>query len=388
MTRLPGFVTHSLTGDITAGLILCAIGLLRVPPVAFTTGEYIGYVLILVGVSLAVTFRRRTPRTALTVLAALLLVHLVVFDVPTIFAGLACLVAAYTTQTQLVPPWRWLFLTAIYTGGLAAMARSTTLTDDWQTRGFAVASVSAAISLAATLGILRRQRRTRYELAVERAAVLEGQLDTERRLAVFEERHRIAREMHDILGHSLNAIAVQAEGARYILESDPTRADRSLADIARLSRTAVDDVRDVIDVLRTEDEEVSVRSNPSLQDIADLIDTLQTPGETITLQVDGDIDSVPSRISSTTYRIAQESLTNAMKHGCSPIAVRLTIDADRLDMTVVNGVTSTALNGERRGHGLIGMQERARAYGGAFKAGRDAATAEWGVHVHLPWSRP
>ncbi|GAA1562138.1 sensor histidine kinase [Brevibacterium picturae] len=381
-------MTRSGMADVAAGLILCVIGLLVVPPIPLTIGQYVGYVLVVIGASLAVAFRRRVPRTALMILAVLLVVHLVVFDVPSVVAGLACLVAAYTTQTQLVPPWRWVFLAGAYAGGLAAMLRSTALSDDLQTRAFAVASVSVAISLAATLGMLRRQRRTRYDLAVERAAVLEGQLDTERRLAAFEERHRVAREMHDILGHSLNAIAAQAEGARYILTSDSARADRALKDIAHLSRTAVDDVRDVIDVLRTENEDVSPRPDPSLRELSDLINTLQTPGTIIKLQVDGDVDAVPSRVSLAAYRIAQESLTNAIQHGRSPITVRLTIEAGSLGMTVVNAATSSpAADGERRGHGLIGMQERARAYGGTFAAGRDAATGGWRVHVHLPWSR-
>lgn len=386
VTRLPGVVTRSWTGDVAAGLILCAVGLLVVPPISLSSGQYVGYVLVVIGVSLAVTFRRRVPRIALTILAVLLVVHLVVFDVPSVVAGLAALVAAYTTQTQLVPPWRWVFLAATYAGGVAAMARSTVLSDDWQTRAFAVASVSVAISLAATLGMLRRWRRTRYDLAVERAAFLEGQLDTERRLAIFEERHRVAREMHDILGHALNAIAAQAEGARYVLTSDPDKADQALNDIAHLSRTAVDDVRDVIDILRTEDEDVSARPGPSLRDLADLITTLQAPGTTIKLQVDGDVDAVPNRISLAAYRIAQEGLTNAIKHGHSPIVVRLTIESDSLDMIVLNAATSPAANGERRGHGLIGMAERTRAYGGTFTAGPDA-TGGWRVHVHLSWRR-
>ncbi|SDT06446.1 Histidine kinase [Brevibacterium sandarakinum] len=387
VTRLPDIVTRSGMTDVAVGLTLCVIGLLAEPPIPLLTGQYIGYVLVVIGAALAVGFRRRVPRTALTVLAVLLLVHLVVFDVPSVVAGLACLVAAYTTQTQLVPPWRWGFLAATYAGGVAAMLDSTVLSDDWQTRAFAVASVSVAISLAATLGMLRRQRRTRYDLAVERAAVLEGQLDTERHLAAFEERHRVAREMHDILGHSLNAIAAQAEGARYILTSDTERVDRALQDIAHLSRTAVDDVRDVIDVLRTESEDASPRPDPTLRDLSELITTLQSPGTTIKLQVDGDVDTVPSRVSLAAYRIAQESLTNAITHGrLSPITVRLGIDADSVDMTVVNPAASPAADGERRGHGLIGMAERAQAYGGAFTAGRDAATGVWRVHVRLPWS--
>ncbi|GAA1490555.1 sensor histidine kinase [Brachybacterium sacelli] len=387
VTRLPDIVTRSGMTDVAVGLILCAVGLLAWPPIPLSAGQSIGYVLIVIGASLAIGFRRRVPRTALTVLAVLLLVHLLVFDVPSVVAGLACLVAAYTTQTQLVPPWRWGFLAAIYAGGLAAMLDSTALSDDWQTRAFAVASVSVAISLAATLGMLRRHRRTRYELAVERAAVLEGQLDTERRLAAFEERHRVAREMHDILGHSLNAIAAQAEGARYILTSDTARADRALHDIAVLSRTAVDDVRDVIDVLRTEDEDVSPRPDPTLRNLADLVTTLQTPKTMIKLQVDGDVDAVPSRVSLAAYRIAQESLTNAIRHGRSPITVRLAIDAGSLDMTVINPATSPAADGGRQGHGLIGMAERAHVYGSAFDAGPDAATGVWRVHVHLPWNR-
>src|SRR5690606_33136854 len=133
-----------------------------------------------------------------------------------------------------------------------------------------------------------------YKAAVERATELEARQDAERRLAAVKERTRIAREMHDILGHSMNVIAMQAEGARYVLRSDPDQADAALGNIARLSREAVDEVRDLIDVLRADDEPATTRPAPSLTDVAELIGSYRGANDRIRLQVSGDLAAVPA----------------------------------------------------------------------------------------------
>jgi signal transduction histidine kinase len=203
-----------------------------------------------------------------------------------------------------------------------------------------------------------------------------------------EERARIAREMHDILGHSLNTIAVQAEGARYALRADPDRADQALADIGRLSRAAVDEVRDLIDVLRTDDDPAATHPTPSLRDLPHLIGTFQRVGTSIRLRLDGEVNDVPRQVGLTAYRIIQESLTNAITHAAdAPVLVRATIVERALDVLVTNGRPHRTNTRQGGGHGLIGMRERVLALGGTIDAGPDPATGGWRVAARLPWSR-
>ncbi|WP_425517973.1 sensor histidine kinase [Polymorphospora rubra] len=368
------------------------VGAISRPTLSFTTWPQTVHTLVVTGCAAALVLRRLHPRPALTVVAILLLVHLIAAIEPGICVALICLIAAYTTQTQLAPPWRWVFLAAVYSGAVAAIMMSPIPAPAVDVRGRLIAAgvVLTLLTLAALAGVIRRQRRARYVLAIERASMLEARQDAERRLAAVEERTRIAREMHDILGHSLNAIAAQAEGVRYVLRSDADRADQALADIGRLSRRAVDDVRDLIDVLTTDAAETSVLPTPSLGDMPDLIASLQYTRAAIRLQVDGDLDSVPGHVGLAAYRIVQESLTNALKHADGvPITVRVAVQDRHVEVAVLNSLApAVPLPGRAAGgRGIIGMRERARALGGTVRAGPDPTTGGWCVRAMLPRSR-
>lgn len=346
------------------------------------------------GCSIALVFRRLRPRLALAVVGALLVVHLVAVQELTVFAGAVCLIVAYTTQTQLVPPWRWGYVAAVYVGAGMAVLTSPTPTPgtDWTIKLVIAAAAAALITVAVLAGIVRRNRKARYEDALERAAFLEARQAVERRLAAVEERARIAREMHDVLGHSLNTIAMQAEGVRYVVRTDPQRTDQVLADIGRLSRTAVDDVRDLISVLAADDDaEASIRPTPTLRDVGQLIGDLQYTRAVIRLHVDGDLSTVPDQVGLAGYRIVQESLTNALKHANGAAAsVRILVHDRAVELTILNtasGEQHTRPRGDSH-HGIIGMQERARALGGTLTAGPDPNTGGWRVAASLPWRQP
>lgn len=378
--------------DTAVAVIVFVIGVLSRPGVSFETGVQVVYSMVVLGCSAALVLRRVRPRLSLTVMALLLVVHLLVVRELGVFPAVISLIAAYTTQTQLVLPWRWLFAAAVYVGAVAAVLVSpiSSLGADWWGRLMAIGVVLALLTVAILAGVVRRHRRARYALAVERAEVLEAQQQTARRLAAVEERNRIAREMHDVLGHSLNAIAAQAEGVRYVLRSDTERADQALADIGRLSRKAVDDVRDLIDVLAANDTDTTMRPMPSLRDVPELIGTLQHARATIRLWAEGNLDSVPGHVSLAAYRIIQESLTNAIKHADgAPITIRVTVENQRIDLTVLNAAALAVLAHVEAtgGRGLVGMQERARALGGTVEAGPDPTTGGWRVAASLPWSR-
>ncbi|MEV0732913.1 histidine kinase [Polymorphospora sp. NPDC050346] len=384
------FRTRPWLLDTAVAVLVVVVGAISRPTLSFITWSQTVYTLIVVGCAAALVFRRLFPRPGLTVIAILLLGHLVAAIEPGLCVALICLIAAYTTQTQLTPPWRWVFLAAIYGGTVAAIMTSPIPAVDVRGRLIVTGVVLTLLTLAALTGVIRRQRRTRYTLAVERANMLEAQQDADRRLAAVEERTRIAREMHDILGHSLNAIAAQAEGVRYVLRSDADRADQALADIGWLSRRAVDDVRDLIDVLTTDAAQTSVLPTPSLGDMPELIASLRYTKAAIRLQFDGDVDAVPGHVGLAAYRIVQESLTNALKHADGvPITVRVTVQDRHVEVAVLNPrAPAVPLPGTAAGgRGIIGMRERARALGGAVEAGPDPATGGWRVRATLPRSR-
>lgn len=212
------------------------------------------YLVLLAVCCTAIAARRLAPLASVLVIGTSLVVHLVAFSDLSILMILAGLIAVETTQSRLDPPWRWMLLAGAALGASVAILRGLYLVGGELGRApFLLVSTWMAVALAAFVGAWRRRGRDRFEQALERAAVLEAQQATERRLAVAEERQRIARDVHDLLGHSLSVIAMQAEGARAILAADPEAADRALAVIGETSRRSVDEVHALVDVLRSDD---------------------------------------------------------------------------------------------------------------------------------------
>ncbi|BDA64107.1 hypothetical protein MANAM107_09410 [Actinomyces capricornis] len=212
------------------------------------------YLVLLAVCCTAIAARRLAPLAGVLVIGTSLVVHLVAFSDLSILMILAGLIAVETTQSRLDPPWRWILLAGAALGASVAVLRGLYLVGGEPGRApLLLASAWMAVALAAFVGAWRRRGRDRFEQALERAAVLEAQQATERRLAVAEERQRIARDVHDLLGHSLSVIAMQAEGARAILAADPEAADRALAVIGETSRRSVDEVHALVDVLRSDD---------------------------------------------------------------------------------------------------------------------------------------
>ncbi|GAA4285190.1 sensor histidine kinase [Brevibacterium daeguense] len=388
----PVLRAHPWLLDAVLAVLVVAIGAISSPGLSLETPLQVLYTGIVIGSAAALVVRRTRPRAALAAIGVLLLVHLVAGIELGICVATICAIVAYTTQTQLDPPGRRIFLAAVYAGTVIAIMTAPIATSGIGIRDRLVAAAVAlaVLTLAVLTGVVRRQRRSRYDAAVERAAMLQAQQETQRRLAVIEERNRIAREMHDIIGHSLNAIAVQAEGVRHVLGSDVDRADQALADIGSLSRRAVDDVRDLIDVLAAEDADAPTRPAPTVRDIPELIDSLHYTHTAIRLRIDGEPDTVPEHLGLTVYRIVQEGLTNALKHAeGAPVTVTITIHAREVELMILNtaGRAAPAQGRSTGGHGIVGMQERARAHGGFLDAGPDPTTGGWRVSAKLPWAR-
>ncbi|SCD53302.1 Signal transduction histidine kinase [Streptomyces sp. AmelKG-A3] len=195
------------------------------------------------------------------------------------------------------------------------------------------------------------------------------------------ERNRIARELHDSIGHALTIAVVQAGAAR--TANDPVFTARALAAIEETGRRALDDLERVLRVLR--ESESSVSSRPTLAEADRLLDSARDSGAVIDAEVSGPLTLVPRPVSREGYRILQESLTNVLRHaGSVPVRVRIGVADGRLELEVVNPI-SQSVRGPGSGSGLRGIRERAALLGGSAKAGRYGRN--WMVRVSLPLDR-
>lgn len=193
-------------------------------------------------------------------------------------------------------------------------------------------------------------------------------------------RNRLARELHDAIGHTLTTSTIQAAVARQVLETDPDSARLALAAIEESSRSALDDLDRALGALR--EEPAPVTAAPTLADLAPLCERAAAAGAAISVRVEGEPASVPPAVSREAYRIAQEGITNALRHA-PRAAVEVTVEVGevRLALRVANPMTDGGASGY--GRGLKGMAERVRLLGGTFAAGRDAAD-RWVLEVALP----
>lgn len=226
------------------------------------------------------------------------------------------------------------------------------------------------------------------------APLLLGPSPAELRLAMeaqaqeFAERNRLARDLHDSVGHALTVTTLQAAAARRVLDSDPEFARRALVAVEEAGRAAMEDLDHVLGVLRAGGTAPDDAASPqrTLADLPRLIDDTRTTGMDLEAAVDGDLAAVPPALSREAYRIVQEGLTNAARHAAHvPVRLRVAATADGLDIDVSNPLPdggpppSPRANG---GRGLRGMRERVRLLRGELSA--QAADGVWRVRVHLP----
>lgn len=205
----------------------------------------------------------------------------------------------------------------------------------------------------------------------------------------FAERNRLARELHDSVGHALTVTTVQAAAARRVLETDPEFVRRALSAVEEAGRSAMEDLDHVLGVLRTGSAADAATDDPTgpqrtLADLSRLVDDTRAAGVTVDAVVEGDLDTIPPAVSREAYRIVQECLTNAMRHaGPVPVVLRVAATSDGLDLQVSNPMPSgTPRRSSRGGRGLRGIRERVRLLRGEFSA--EGQAGQWRVHVRLP----
>jgi signal transduction histidine kinase len=243
----------------------------------------------------------------------------------------------------------------------------------------------AFVFLPLVLGLAVRNRRDYLEALVERAETAERTREEEARRRVDEERLRIARDLHDLVAHSLVAINVQAGVAAHVQDPDPETNRQTFRDIKQVSGEALADLRTTLGVLRPGDNEAPVAPTPGLEQLSDLAGVLRTSGVSVDLDIDDGARGVAGPVGAAAYRIVQEALTNVMRHA-SPTRARVTVrrDGASLRLEVENDPPAAGRPpAPGSGHGVQGMRERAAAAGGTLSAGPTSAGG-WLVRSSLP----
>jgi signal transduction histidine kinase len=232
--------------------------------------------------------------------------------------------------------------------------------------------------------------RTRLTEELHEAAVRareEHEHEAER--AVAEERRRVAREMHDIVAHSISVMVIQAGGARRILGREPARANRAAGLIEETGREALVEMRRLLGMLRSGDSGPELGPQPGLAALAALVDRARGAGLPVSLTIEGDRGDIPQGVDLAAYRVVQEALTNCLRHaGAAATEVLVRYADHELELEIADRGPGPAVARRRNGdggagHGLVGMNERVLLYGGELETGRRAGGG-FRVHARIP----
>ena len=273
------------------------------------------------------------------------------------------LVAAFLLGNQRDARRAWAGL-AIVLGGITTVVYNI---PGHLTAELIVIPVDFGISWAA--GFALRDRAQAAEAAEIRAAQAEREREAAARVAVAEERARIARELHDIVAHAVSVMVLQVGAVRHQLPDELGEQRGALTDVERAGRTALAEMRRLLAAMRREGEEAELVPQPGLDGIDSLLAEVGRAGLPVELHVDGEPVPLPRGIDLSAYRIVQEGLTNALKHAhASDANVTFRYGPDELEIEVRdNGQGSSTTDG--LGHGLVGVRERVKIYGGEMSAG-------------------
>ena len=243
---------------------------------------------------------------------------------------------------------------------------------------------AVAMVVAWLVGDRARTRRLYLEQVTARALDLERDRDRQAELAAAAERARIARHLHDAVAHGLSIVVIQAQAAAGAMQTRPATAQAALASIVATGRDALADMRRLLGL--TGPEGLELAPPPGLRDLPGLVERVRAAGLPVSLRVDGDAAAAPAGVGLCAYRIAQEALTNVLRHGGpgATVSVTLHCGAGGIELTVRD--TGHGIGGEpdeRQGNGLRGMRERVEMLGGTVTVG-DAPDGGFQVRAELP----
>ena len=323
-----------------------------------TSRSAVVHTLLAVPAMTALAWRRRYP---VTVAGAVMASNIAVNPQGDFSTLLALVLVCFTVGAECDPPRSWFGLALVVVLFLGALVHEGLTPSD-------VAAAAVFLVGPWTVGLTTRERAARTGEAVDRAARLERDRDAETAAAAAQERVRIARELHDIVSHSISVVTIQTQAVRRRLRPDQVAEARDLASVEATARDAMAEMRRLFGVLRSDAEPATLAPQPGLAELERLLQQVREAGLPVDLQVVGERVELPPGVDLAAYRIVQEGLTNALKHASAGAAsVILTYLPSRLHITVRDDGRGPAEQGE--GHGLLGMRERVALYGGDVEFG-------------------
>ncbi|MFF8986402.1 sensor histidine kinase [Streptomyces globisporus] len=377
-TAVTGFWTGAAVLDYTSG------GWRHTAHEDVTAPEFL-VLLMSLGFSLPLLWRRTHPLAVVLLMTPISLVN--VWTGAVVQASLLQLIPVFQivlrSSFRTVSAAALLFVAPVLSGGFR-------IPSSW---GQEVVSYVWGLVFVILLGIAVRTRREYTEALVERAHRLERERDQQARLAAAAERTRIAREMHDIIGHNLSVITGLADGGAYAARKNPERAGQALDAIGTTSRQALTELRRLLGVLRDDHPDAERTPQPTLDELTPLIERVRRAGLPVDLELHGEPTArslTPGR-QLTVYRVIQEALTNTLKHATGPTSATVTLTYSRthLDARITDTGTGAGRTAETEeaplaAQGIMGMRERAALYDGSLEAGPLPEHPGWQVQLRLP----
>lgn len=375
--------------DIAVALIVLVLGLVGTIEIGDTpdnpfTREADAFHFILIGlISLPLIFRRVYPLPVMVVVLGAWIIDRGL-DYPDTPGAAGVAIAFYTIGASLDRKQ------SLRIGGISAL-----VVVGWTLIGavtlesvhsFSVLTTFVATATPLLLGREMHERRERVEELRRRAERAEQDREERARQAVVEERARIARELHDVVAHQMTVMTLQAEGAIRIADDSDPRVVEALETIRVAGHRALAEMRRTVGLLRTSDDAAATEPLPRLTDLDKLISQMRDAGVPVEMDVTGNQRPLSDGAELSAYRVVQESLTNAIRHGGPDVTAKVSIDYgdDRLDVSVADdGRGSSANSTDTGGHGIIGMRERIAVLGGEFEAGPKTGGG-YLVHATIP----
>jgi signal transduction histidine kinase len=383
--RDPQALLDVVLAAIVAVLSLADVAASSADESADRATDALAYVLVIIG-SGSLIWRRRAPLVMLAVVTAVLVtMYLRDYGAFLSVLGLPALYAVAAHEEDRRKAW----IAMIASGVLLMLAASVSVLDTEDGFNyFASISMMAFLAGAIAAGVIIRNRERIFVDTERRAAAAEADRLAEAERAVAEERSRIAREMHDVVAHSMSVIAVQAAAGREIVHANPDKAAEVFARIEGVGRESLAELRRMLGVLRgTDAANASLSPQPGLGDVPAAVAESTASGVATELVIDGPPRPLPPGIELAAYRIVQEALTNVRKHAgrTATATVRISYRPRELvvDVTDDGRGAATSLAGAGSGQGLIGMRERVEIYGGELASGPRPGGG-FTVHAVLP----
>jgi signal transduction histidine kinase len=325
-----------------------------------------GHLALVAGSCLPLIWRRRWPQAVFVIVSLVALVQWLAGVNIAVF-NIAVMIAMYTIAAQCA--FRWAVGAVLVAEAGMAMAvyserHGQRVPADWKE----LMPYSILVGAIWMSGLYINTRRKYMRSLEERAKRLERERDAQAEVAAAAERARIAREMHDVIAHSISVMVVQADGAAWTVDTDTRRARRAMEAIGATGRQALMEMRRMLGVLR-EGGGAGLAPQPGVDQLGELIGQIRSAGLPVELVVAGTPSPLPAGLGLAIYRIVQEALTNVLKHAGPMARARVELHyGDRTIEVRIRDDGRGATFSDGRGHGLVGMRERAAVYGGTVRA--------------------